>query len=99
MASALVAQGYVATNTISITVNAGSPSPIVLTNPTFNGTKFSFSFATQAGFPYRGQFTTSLQVASNNWTTFTNLSGNGSVVQITDFSRTNNQRFYSVQAF
>jgi probable HAF family extracellular repeat protein len=70
---------------------------ITITNPAFSGSTFSFSFGTQPGYTYAGQFTTPL-LASNTWLTFTNLAGNGSVVRVTDPAPTNTQRYYRVVA-
>src|SRR5262249_43046761 len=63
-----------------LTPNSGSVS---IFDPSFQGESFSFSFATQAGRSYSAQFATPL-LSTNNWITFTNLSGNGSVVRVTD---------------
>ncbi len=85
-----------ATNNISITVTSASPTAVTLLNPTFSGGTFSFSFATQTGYTYSAQFTPSLSPIS--WFTFTNVIGNGSIVQVTDSSLTNSQRYYRVGA-
>ena len=79
--------GAKATNNISISVTNPPPSPVTIVNPTFNGSSFSFSFATQIGYIYSGQFTASLN--PTNWFTFTNLTGDGSVVRVTDSPLTN----------
>jgi len=88
--------GARATNSISITVTNPPPSPVALLNPTFSGNTFRFSFATQTGYTYSAQFAPSLNPVS--WFTFTNLVGNGSVVQVTDSSLTNALRYYRVGA-
>ena len=89
--------GAEATNSISISVtNPPPPSVVTILNPTLNGSTFSFSFATQTGYNYSAQFTPSLNPIS--WFTFTNLIGNGSVVQVTDSSLTNSERYYRVGA-
>jgi hypothetical protein len=88
--------GAKATNSISISVTNPPPSPVTILNPTFNGNSFSFSFATQIGYIYSGQFTASLN--PTNWFTFTNLTGGGSVVQVTDSPLTNSTRYYRVKA-
>jgi len=61
-----------------------------------NGSKFLFTLSTQTGYTYSGQVTPSLNPIS--WFTFTNLSGNGSVVQVTDSPLTNSTRYYRVKA-
>jgi plastocyanin len=88
--------GAKATNSISITVTSSAPSAVTLLNPTFGGGTFSFSFVTQTGYTYNAQFTPSLSPIS--WFTFTNVIGNGSIVQVTDSSLTNSQRYYRVGA-
>ena len=87
--------GAKATNSVSISVK-NSPLPVTILSPTLSGNAFSFAFATQVGYTYSGQFTPSLNPVT--WFTFTNLSGNGSVVGVTDFSLTNSERYYRVGA-
>ncbi len=89
--------GLNATNSIAITVTNASLPAITLSNLTFTGTNFSFSFATQVGYTYEGEFVTPL-AATNNWVVFTNMAGNGSVAWFTDWNLTNGQRFYRVVA-
>lgn len=88
--------GTKATNSVSITVTMPPPSPVTIVNPTLSSGAFSFSFATQTGYTYNAQFTPSLNPVS--WFTFTNLAGNGSIVQVTDSSLTNATRYYRVGA-
>lgn len=90
--------GLKSTNSISITVTNGSLATVSIANPGSTQSGFSFSFATQTGYNYQGQFNTNLE-AANGWLVFTNLSGNGSVVTIVDPSPTNMLRFYRVVAF
>jgi probable HAF family extracellular repeat protein len=80
-----------------LTVINGPPSPVAILNPTFTGSTFSFLFATQMGYAYEGQFTTQIS-SSSNWLTFTNLTGDGSVVRVTDSTLTGGQRYYRVVA-
>ena len=86
--------GFKATNSISITVTNNTNS-ITILDPAFNTAGFSFSFTTQTGTIYYVQFATPFS-SSNNWQTFTNLSGNGSVVRVTNSPLTGAQRFYRV---
>jgi probable HAF family extracellular repeat protein len=88
--------GFKATNTIAITVLSGLPT-ISISNAIYSVTNFSFSFNTQTGYTYDGQFTMPL-ASSNAWLSFTNLAGDGSVVRITDTTPTNAQRYYRVIA-
>jgi probable HAF family extracellular repeat protein len=89
--------GLTATNSISITVTSGSASPVTLLSPTWGGGNFSFSFATQVGFTYDAQYATPL-VSSNNWTLFSSVPGNGSVVWVTNSALSDAQRYYRVEA-
>ena len=72
-------------------------APIIISNAIFNESGFSFSFATQTGVQYQGQFSSPL-AATNNWLTFTNVSGNGSTIRITDATASKAERFYRVVA-
>ena len=85
------------TGTVSVvTAPVNPPSAVTILSPALNGSAFSFSFATQAGYNYSGQFTPSLN--PTNWSAFTNVAGNGSVMQFTDSSLTNSTRYYRVVA-
>ena len=85
------------TGTVSVvTTQTNPPSAVTLLNPTFNGTAFSFSFATQVGYAYQGEYSPSVNPV--NWFTFTNFIGDGAVMQCTDSSLTNPARFYRVGA-
>jgi probable HAF family extracellular repeat protein len=88
--------GLSATNSIGITVTDAALGSITISNAAFAAGTFSFSFGTQIGYTYAGQFTTPLSGTTNNWLTFTNLAGNGSVVSVTDPAATNDQRYYRV---
>jgi probable HAF family extracellular repeat protein len=89
--------GLNATNTITVLVTNALLPAISISTPTFTGSNFSFSFGTQIGYTYEGEFTSPL-AATNNWVVFTNVAGDGSVVWVTDWSLTNGQRFYRVVA-
>jgi probable HAF family extracellular repeat protein len=90
--------GLMTTNQIAITVtNAAQLPAFSLSNPAWHGHSFSFAFPSQVGYTYSGQYATPLD-PTNNWVTFTNVSGNGSVLQVTDPYATNDQRFYRVVA-
>ena len=89
--------GLKATNSIGITVAKAAPAAVTISNATFSAGTFSFSFGTQTGYSYAGQFTTPLS-ASNTWQTFTNLAGTGSGVRVTDSSATDSERYYRVVA-
>ncbi len=93
--------GLTQTNSISISVTGGSLGSIQLLNPVFTSAGFAFSFNTQSGATYDGQYTTQFTntiAASNTWLTFTSLVGNGSTVWVTNGPATNAQRFYRVMA-
>jgi probable HAF family extracellular repeat protein len=97
-AGQIVGSGYLADGDIQgYLLTFTSPFTIAIIDPTFQGNTFSFSFATEAGRTYEAQFATPLS-PTNNWLTFTNLSGNGLMVRVTDSTLTNTQRFYRVVA-
>ncbi|HTL58876.1 MAG TPA: Ig-like domain-containing protein [Candidatus Limnocylindrales bacterium] len=89
--------GLSATNSIGIAVTNGTIAPVLISKPGFQGNGFSFSFVTQSGHSYSGQFATHL-LRTNNWVTFTNVVGNGTEVRVTDSLPTNAQRYYRVVA-
>lgn len=89
--------GLRATNSINITVGQAPPSAVTISDPSLSGSTFSFSFGTQVGYTYVGQFTTML-APTNTWQTFTNLTGSGATVRVTDSTATDSQRYYRVVA-
>ena len=89
--------GLKATNSFGIIVTKAAPVAVTISDATFSGGTFSFSFGTQTGYSYAGQFTTPLS-ASNIWQTFTNLAGTGSGVRVTDSSAADAERYYRVLA-
>jgi len=80
----------------SFLLTPAEPPIAAITNPAFSAGKFSFSFGTETGYTYAGEFTTPLS-SGNTWVTFTNVSGNGAVVRVTDPAATDAERFYRVQ--
>jgi len=84
------------TGTVSVVTAPSTPADVKILNPTFSGGAFSFYFTTESGYNYEAQSTPSLNPAS--WFTFTNLVGNGSMVQVTDSGVTNASRYYRVGA-
>jgi probable HAF family extracellular repeat protein len=95
-AGQIIGSGYLADGEYQgylLTFNG--PSTIAITDPAFQSSSFSFSFATQAGHTYEAQFA-SLLSPTNSWMTFTNLSGNGLMVRVSDSTLTNTQRYYRV---
>jgi plastocyanin len=84
------------TGTVSVVTAPAPPAAVTLLNPAYADGAFRFSFATQTGYTYAAQFTAAL--APTNWFSFTNLPGNGAVVQVADTGATNAQRFYRVSA-
>lgn len=94
--------GLSQTNIISISVTNGSLGALLLLSPMFSSSSgFAFSFNTQTGANYYGQYTTQLTNAfatSNNWLTFTSLVGNGSLVWVTNATSTDAGRFYRIIA-
>jgi probable HAF family extracellular repeat protein len=76
---------------------ANSAAPVTISQAAFGEGSFSFSFGTQSGRTYTGQFSTS-PGPGDTWQTFTNLVGTGSTVRVTDTTATNAERYYRVVA-
>jgi probable HAF family extracellular repeat protein len=74
-----------------------TPVPVTLSSLTLDAGGFSFSFGTQTGFTYAGQFRTPL-TGSNLWATFTNLTGTGAGVRVTNNAPIDAERYYRVVA-
>ena len=66
----------------SIFVVTASASPVALSGSKNTGTNFQFQFASQAGFTNAIQYRTNL-TAGNNWQTYTNIPGDGSLKTVT----------------
>jgi len=94
-AGQIIGSGYLADGEYQGYLLTPNSAPVVIFDPSFQGDSFSFSFATEPGRSYSGQSATPL-LSTNNWITFTNLTGNGSVVRITDSSLTSSQRYYRI---
>ena len=58
--------GLKATNRIGITVVKAASALVTISNAAFNAGTFSFSFGTETGYNYEGQFATPLW-GSNSW--------------------------------
>jgi len=98
-AGQIIGSGYLADGEFQgylLTPNSNPPSVVIL-SPTLRDNSFSFSFTTQAGVSYSGQFASSLQ-STNNWVSFTNITGNGSIVRITNSPLSTGQGYYRVVA-
>jgi Bacterial Ig domain len=87
--------GLRATNSLNITVSSATGPAVTISGPIFNGNSFTFSFATQLGVTYSGQFSGAVE-STNNWSTFTNLIGTGNTVRVTDSVTAAGTRFYRV---
>jgi hypothetical protein len=70
------------------------PTPIWVSDPRRLGNDFSFSFDTEGGKIYRGQYT--LSFSPIDWQTFTNVNGNGTRVTVTNQLNGNPACFYRV---
>ncbi len=79
---------------VFLPVSTAVPVNISLTNAMANGTNFSFSFNTVASTPYTVQY--NINLSTTNWTTLTNLIGDGSPVVIQD-AITGSERYYRVK--
>jgi len=69
-------------------------APVVLFNAARDANHFRFSFASAANTSHAVQFTPSL--APLDWQTFTNLTGTGGTLSVTDWVGAAGQRFYRV---
>jgi probable HAF family extracellular repeat protein len=96
-AGQIIGSGYLADGEYQAYLLTPNSASVSIFDPNFQGDSFSFSFATQAGRSYSAEFASPL-LSTNNWITFTNLTGNGSVVRVTNSSLSNAQRYYRVVA-
>ena len=71
------------------------PLALTLTSPAKQGAQLSVSITTVIGATYHLECTPSL--GATNWTAVANVSGNGFVQNLIDFSATNAQSFYRVR--
>ena len=71
------------------------PAVILITNAHLNGSSFTFSFPTEIGKSYSAQAAPSLS-APIDWQTFTSVTGNGSLVTVTNLNLAPEARFYRV---
>jgi len=86
--------GDTATSTaFSIAVTNRTAAAVTIINPTWNGTGFSFSFATASGSAYAIEYKDSLNLIS--WQSLTNFAGNGTTLSVTNITTTT-ERFYRV---
>ena len=79
---------------VNISVANSTATAVTLINPVWNGSGFSFSFATVSSSTYTVQYTDSLNPIS--WQSMTNFAGNGTTVSVTNIT-TATQRFYRVE--
>jgi plastocyanin len=89
--------GLKATNSISITVTNQPLAAVTISNPSFDGSSFRLSFATQTGYTYNSQFSASLS-GSGSWVTFNTVAGNGTTVTVTNGLGANVVGYYRVLA-
>jgi hypothetical protein len=64
----------------NVRVEAIVPEPVTILSPQITGSNFSFSFATEPNASYTVQWATNL--TPPDWTTYTNLTGDGSAVNV-----------------
>ncbi|MFM1769321.1 MAG: hypothetical protein RJA22_1850 [Verrucomicrobiota bacterium] len=81
---------------ISLSVTNAPPQPVTLSSTAWNGSDFSFSFASESGRPYQVQFRSG--AGAGNWQVLTNLTGTGSTLTVTDRNPATTTRFYRVQS-
>jgi hypothetical protein len=88
--------GNVTLQAATLSGGASEPLPVTIIAPHHSGNDFSFDFATQAGQSYTVYWSSTLAPAS--WETWTNVSGTGGVVGLTNYHVLDPQRFYRVRA-
>jgi hypothetical protein len=71
------------------------PSPITILNPTVTASRFALSFVSEPGRSYTIQFATG--IIPPDWTSLTNLLGNGTIVTVEDRTASGSPRFYRVR--
>ena len=73
-----------------------APAPVTLLNPRWVDGSFVFSFQSQMGAAYSVHYATSLP--SSTWPVMTNLTGNGSTLNVTNKNPTSSMRAYRVES-
>ncbi|HXJ58716.1 MAG TPA: Ig-like domain-containing protein [Verrucomicrobiae bacterium] len=87
--------GAIATSaSVTITVSNSPPQAVTLLNPSWSGDAFTFSFASQPSQTYEVQ--SSEQPGLDPWQSLQMLTGDGSVLTVTDANLPPGQRFYRV---
>jgi hypothetical protein len=71
-------------------------SPVTILNPAHAGAVTTFSFLSQSGHTHFVEYKNALTDVS--WTSLTNITGNGSITNVTDSSASNSTRFYRVRS-
>jgi fibronectin-binding autotransporter adhesin len=82
-------------NTSGVYLTVTGSTPVQLQSPKISGGSFTFSFGTTNGLGYTVQQNTNL--ATSNWTYFTNIIGNGSLYQIITPVTNPPQNFFRVR--
>lgn len=71
-------------------------SPVTILNPAHSGGVTTFSFLSQSGHTHFVEYKNAL--TDGSWTSLTNITGNGSITNVTDNSASNSTRFYRVRS-
>jgi len=82
----------------SLALAAGGPqiTPFSLGNPSWRNNRFTVSLQTQNGIVYIMEYKNAM--SDSTWIPLPSVTGNGSVISLTDSSATNPKRFYRVRA-
>jgi hypothetical protein len=80
---------------VAISITNSPAMPVTLLNPTWIGTDFVFSFASQSGHTYEVQYTNAL--GTGTWQVLTTLTGNGLTLSVTNQNAAAKRRFYRVE--
>ncbi len=81
---------------VVISVTNRPPAPVTIVNPAWAGSAFSFSFASESGRLYAVQYADGL--IPQAWLVLTNLTGDGSLVTVTNRNPSSATRFYRVES-
>ena len=79
---------------ISISVTNSAANPVTILNPAMVGSDFVFSFSSQSGTSYDVQYKDASEGSS--WQSLTNLTGNGSILNVTNQNPSSATRLYRV---
>jgi len=81
---------------VTVSITNATALPVAIVDSAINGGQFQCRFQTRNGDSYTVEFTDSLNPVQ--WQTLTNLTGNGSIADVTDITLIGGERYYRVSA-